>query len=75
MKIKGAKKVASKPVMQEYLSSRNKHELSGGFDYYKTGISKISEFNQAKKRAGKISMIAEGIELAEQKKDFFSIYR
>ena len=48
MKIKGAKKVASKPVMQEYLSSRNKHELSGGFDYYKTGISKISEFNQAK---------------------------
>ena len=31
--------------------------------------------NNTKKRAGKISMIAEGIELAEQKKDFFSIYR
>ena len=75
MKIKGAKKIPNRPVMQEYLSSRNKHELSGGFDYYKTGISKISDFNQAKKRAIKISMIAEGIELAEQKKDFFNIYR
>lgn len=75
MKIKGAKKVPNRPVMQEYLSERNRNELSGGFDYYKTGISKISDFNQAKKRAVKISMIAEGIELAEQKKDFFSIYR
>lgn len=75
MKIKGAKKIPNRPVMQEYLSSRNKHELSGGFNYYETGISKLVSLKNAKYRAKKVSMIAEGIELAEQKKDFFNSYR
>jgi len=64
-----------KPIMQEYLSNRNKNELSGGFDYYSTGIKKLASFKKAKDRAKKISMIAEGIELAEAKKDFYSIYK
>ncbi len=37
-------------------------------------LSKLAEFKQAKKRAKKISQIAEGIELAEMRKDFKSIY-
>ncbi len=75
MKIKGAKRVSSKPVVAEYLSERNKNELVGGFNYYETGIKKLASFKAAKDRAKKISMIAEGIELAEQKKDFYSIYK
>ena len=41
MKIKGAKKIPNRPVMQEYLSNRNRHELSGDFNYYETGLSKM----------------------------------
>tara|TARA_R110000803_G_scaffold188515_1_gene250954 strand:+ start:116 stop:343 length:228 start_codon:yes stop_codon:yes gene_type:complete len=75
MKIKGARKVSSKPIMKEYLSERNMNEFSGEGNYYKTGISKISELKKAKKRADKINTIAEGIELAEHRKDFFNLYR
>lgn len=64
-----------KPIMKEYMSSRNKHELDGHGQYYEMGIKKLSSFKKAKDRAKKISMIAEGIELAEAKKDFFSIYK
>ncbi len=66
--------ISKKPIMQQFLNDRNRHELAGGFDYYKTGIKKMAEFKQAKKRAKKISQIAEGIELAEIRKDFKSIY-
>jgi len=64
-----------KPIMQEYMSSRNKHELDGHGQYYEMGIKKLASFKKAKDRAKKISMISEGIELAEAKKDFFSIYK
>jgi hypothetical protein len=75
MKITGAKKISSKPIMKEYLAERNKHELSGGFDYYKTGIKKLAEMKAAQKRAKKVSTIADGIALSEQRKDFFDKYR
>ena len=64
-----------KPIMKEYMSSRNKHELDGHGQYYEMGIKKLASFKSAKHRAKKISMIAEGIELAETKKNFFSIYK
>tara|TARA_B110000977_G_C10846307_1_gene404052 strand:+ start:311 stop:517 length:207 start_codon:yes stop_codon:yes gene_type:complete len=64
-----------KPIMKEYMSSRNKHELDGHGQYYEMGIKKLASFKNAKHRAKKINMIAEGIELAEAKKDFYSIYR
>jgi len=64
-----------KPIMKEYMSSRNKHELDGHGQYYEMGIKKLASFKKAKHRAKKINMIAEGIELAESKKDFYSIYR
>ncbi len=67
--------MTKRPIMKEYLSERNRHELVGGFNYYETGIKKLAEFKKAKERAKKISMIAEGMELAEAKKDFFSIYK
>ena len=43
--------------------------------YYEMGIKKLASFKQAKDRAKDISKIAEGIELAEAKKNFFSIYK
>ena len=64
-----------KPIMKEYMSSRNKHELDGHGQYYEMGIKKLASFKNAKHRAKKISMIAEGIELAETKKNSFSIYK
>lgn len=67
--------ITNKPIMRQFLNDRNKNEFVGGTDYYKTGIKKLAEFKSAKKRAKKISMIAEGIELAEAKKDFYSIYK
>jgi len=66
---------SKRPIMKEYMSSRNKHELDGHGDYYEMGIKKLASFKKAKHRAKKINMIAEGIELAEAKKDFYSIYR
>ena len=64
-----------KPIMKEYMSSRNKYELDDHGQYYEMGIKKLASFKKAKHRAKKINMIAEGIELAEAKKDFYSIYR
>ena len=61
--------------MKEYLAERNRHELDGHGQYYEMGIKKLASFKQAKDRAKKISMMAEGIELAEMRKDFKSIYR
>ncbi len=66
---------SSRPIMKEYMSERNKHELDGYGQYYEMGIKKLASFKNAKHRAKKISMIAEGIELAEMKKDFKSIYK
>lgn len=66
---------SKKPIMKEYLAERNKHELDGHGQYYEMGIKKLASFKQAKDRAKKISMMAEGIELAEMRKDFKSIYR
>ncbi len=67
--------ISKKPIMKEYMSSRNKHELDGHGQYYEMGIKKMMNFAKAKDRAKKISEIAEGIELAEAKKNFFSIYK
>ncbi len=64
-----------KPIMSEYMSERNKHELDGYGQYYEMGIKKLASFKNAKHRAKKISMIAEGIELAKLKEDFKSIYK
>jgi hypothetical protein len=68
--------------MKEYISERNKHELDGYGQYYEMGIKKLASFKNAKHRAKKISMIAEGIELADKikqldqmRKDFKSIYK
>lgn len=61
--------------MKEYLAERNRHELDGHGQYYEMGIKKLASFKQAKDRAKKISLMAEGIELAEMRKDFKSIYR
>jgi hypothetical protein len=36
--------IHKKPIMQQFLNDRNRHELAGGFDYYKTGIKKLAEF-------------------------------
>ena len=66
---------SKKPIMKEFLAERNRHELDGHGQYYEMGIKKLASFKNAKHRAKKISMIAEGIELAEAKKDFFSIYK
>lgn len=66
---------SKKPIMKEYLAERNRHELDGHGQYYEMGIKKLASFKQAKDRAKKISMMAEGIELAEMRKDFKSIYR
>jgi|TARA_R100000482_G_C5053059_1_gene113599 hypothetical protein len=67
--------ISKRPIMSEYMSERNKHELDGYGQYYEMGIKKLASFKNAKHRAKKISMIAEGIELAEMNKDFKSIYR
>lgn len=67
--------IHKRPIMSEYMSERYKHELDGYGQYYEMGIKKLASFKNAKHRAKKISMIAEGIELAEMKKDFKSIYR
>ena len=67
--------IHKRPIMSEYMSERNKHELDGYGQYYEMGIKKLASFKNAKHRAKKISMIAEGIELAEMNKDFKSIYR
>ena len=67
--------ISKKPIMKEYMSSRNKHELDGHGQYYEMGIKKLASFKKAKDRAKDISKIAEGIELAEAKKNFFSIYK
>ncbi len=66
--------ISKKPIMKEYMSSRSKHEHGHG-QYYEMGIKKLASFKKAKDRAKDISMIAEGIELAEAKKNFFSIYK
>jgi len=66
---------SKRPIMKEYMSSRNKHELDVHCYYYEMGIKKLASFKNAKHRAKKISMIADGIELAEAKKNFFSIYK
>ncbi len=66
---------SKKPIMKEYLAERNRHELDGHGEYYEMGIKKLASFKQAKDRAKKISLMAEGIELAEMRKDFKSIYR
>jgi len=66
---------SKKPIMKEYLAERNRHELDGHGQYYEMGIKKLASFKQAKDRAKKISLMAEGIELAEMRKDFKSIYR
>ena len=42
---------------------------------WEMGIKKLASFKNAKHRAKKISMIAEGIELAKLKEDFKSIYK
>lgn len=65
---------SSKPIMKEYMAGRNRHELDGHGQYYEMGIKKLASFKKAKDRAKKISMMAEGIELAEMRKDFKSIY-
>ena len=57
------------------MASRNRHELDGFGQYYEMGIKKLASFKSAKDRAKKISMMAEGIELAEMRKDFKSIYK
>ena len=67
--------ISKRPIMSEYMSERNKHELDGYGQYFEMGIKKLASFKNAKHRAKKISMIAEGIELAEMNKDFKSIYR
>jgi hypothetical protein len=56
------------------MASRNRHELDGHGQYYEMGIKKLASFKKSKDRAKKISMMAEGIELAEMRKDFKSIY-
>jgi hypothetical protein len=61
--------------MKEFLAERNRHELDGHGQYYEMGIKKLASFKSAKDRAKKISMMAEGIELAEMRKDFKSIYK
>lgn len=66
---------SKKPIMKEYLAERNRHELDGHGQYYEMGIKKLASFKQAKDRAKKISLMAEGIELAEMRKDFKCIYR
>lgn len=66
---------SKRPIMKEYLAERNKHELDGFGQYYEMGIKKLASFKSAKDRAKKISMMAEGIELAEMRKDFKSIYK
>ena len=37
-----------KPIMKEYMSSRNKHELDGHGQYYEMGIKKLASFKKAK---------------------------
>lgn len=66
---------SKKPIMKEYLQERNKNEFVGGNNYYETGIKKLAGIKKAQKRAKKISLIAEGIELANAKKDFYNIYK
>ena len=66
---------SKRPIMKEYLAERNRHELDGHGQYYEMGIKKLASFKQAKDRAKKISLMAEGIELAEMRKDFKSIYK
>ena len=66
--------ISKKPIMQQFLNDRNRHELAGGFDYYKTGIQKMAEFKQAKKNAKKVNQIADAMELADMKKKFREIY-
>ena len=75
MKIKGAKKIPNRPVMQEYLSNRNRHELSGDFNYYETGLSKMVSLKNSQYRSKKVGMMSDAIELAEQRKNFFNTYR
>jgi hypothetical protein len=66
---------SKRPIMKEFLAERNRHELDGHGQYYEMGIKKLASFKSAKDRAKKISMMAEGIELAEMRKDFKSIYK
>ena len=45
-----------KPIMKEYMSERNKHELDGHGQYYEMGIKKLASFKNAKHRAKKINL-------------------
>jgi len=67
--------ISKKPIMKEYMSSRNKHEMDGSGNYYEIGISKLARLKDSNYRSKKINMIADGVELAETRKNFFSIYK
>ncbi|CAI8218069.1 MAG: Uncharacterised protein [Cryomorphaceae bacterium] len=56
-------------IMQEHLSSRNKHEMIGGSSYYETGISKFARMRKDNKQRTIVQDIADGIELSERKKE------
>lgn len=66
---------SKKPIMKQYMSSRNKNKMDNYGQSYEMGISKLVDLKNAKYRSKKINMIADGVELAEAKKNFFNMYK
>lgn len=65
----------NKSIMQEHLQGRNRHELIAGNQYYEMGISKFAKMRKANKQRTSVQDIADGIELAERRKEISSIFR
>ena len=64
-----------KSIMQEHLSERNRSEMIAGTSFYEMGISKIARQKKEKKKINKIQYIADGIELANTRKDIKKFFK
>jgi hypothetical protein len=59
--------VSSKPIMKEHFDAKSKDGFTG-IGNYTSGIEKMVDLKKAMHYAKKVSMISDGIELAELKK-------
>ena len=67
--------VVDKYKMQRQLQNKKRTELISGINNYEMGISKFSKMRKSSKQRSAVQDIADGIELAERRKDFSMIFK
>ncbi len=64
-----------KSIMQEHLSDRNRSERIANTNYYEMGISKFAKQRKQNKQRSSVQDIADGIELANTRKEIKSFFK